>query len=204
MDNGRTNNDRIVTIRVYRLRMDDLRRRGETLYRGLSEEDKASADRFRSADDRLRRIGSAYLMQKYVGEGIYRDDNGKPRKAGAFFNVSHGGEYVVIALAPCEVGVDVEPDGRTEEEVFSRVATEEERASGDFGLVWTLKESLLKCVGTGLVADLKSAPAFPEGKKEYGERTFYCAACLYDGHRFAVTAETDKDAEVLFYEERLQ
>ena len=120
---------------------------------------------------KINRPYSISSSPKDASEGKYqltikRDKNGKPRKEGVYFNVSHGGEYVVLALAPYEVGVDVEPVKGTEEDIFSHIATEEERACDDFYLVWTLKESLLKCVGSGIVSDLRAVPAFPLGKKK--------------------------------------
>ena len=82
------------------------------------------------------------------------------------FNVSHGGKHGLIAVAPKgRLGVDVEE--RTHRRDFDRlieaafgpseqVDLKRERASGGFHLfykLWTVKEALIKALGTGLSLD---------------------------------------------------
>ena len=82
------------------------------------------------------------------------------------FNVSHSGRHGLIAVAPKgRLGVDVEE--RTHRRDFDRlieaafgpseqVDLKRERASGGFHLfykLWTVKEALIKALGTGLSLD---------------------------------------------------
>ena len=82
------------------------------------------------------------------------------------FNVSHSGKHGLIAIAPNGLlGVDVEE--RTDRRDFDRlieaafgpneqVDLRRERASGKFQLfykLWTVKEALIKALGTGLSLD---------------------------------------------------
>ena len=89
---------------------------------------------------------------------------GKPRLAGGGvrFNLSHAGELAVIAVAPFEVGVDVEhlDRGLRIREAASVACTPEEIATldllppgpraGAFLRMWTAKEAYLKATGQGL------------------------------------------------------
>jgi len=86
---------------------------------------------------------------------------------GAHFNISHSGDWVVAALSPDRVGVDIErvrpvkPGlaerffSATENRMLAGIADEAGRRDLFFTL-WTLKESFLKAVGTGLSGGLKS------------------------------------------------
>lgn len=90
------------------------------------------------------------------------DERGKPRFAGAcepHFNLSHAGSRVVCAMAPHEVGIDVERIRPCKDAVMKRCFTSEERkavreAGGDadnvFTALWTRKEALAKLSGEGL------------------------------------------------------
>jgi len=96
--------------------------------------------------------------------------HGKPRLAGSplRFNISHSGALAVIALAPVEVGVDVElPRPRRSDAIARRFYTpgEIERlfAEGDpqrradaFFRLWTCKEAFLKATGEGLSRSTRS------------------------------------------------
>ncbi|MDD4848588.1 MAG: 4'-phosphopantetheinyl transferase superfamily protein [Bacteroidales bacterium] len=84
-----------------------------------------------------------------------------------FFNISHGGEFVAIAVADVPVGIDVETwQRKVPMTIASRYfSTEEQNAlnavDGDeqkqlFFRLWTAKESYLKMLGTGLTRSLSS------------------------------------------------
>lgn len=81
-----------------------------------------------------------------------------------FFNLSHSGEWVVCALAPVEVGVDLQAERSLRASLVRKLHPSEQqlmqqlpdRAFFDF---WTLKESYCKCTGEGLRVPL-NATAF--------------------------------------------
>ncbi|MCL2011125.1 MAG: 4'-phosphopantetheinyl transferase superfamily protein [Synergistaceae bacterium] len=79
------------------------------------------------------------------------------------FNVSHSGRFVACAVSPQPVGVDVESVSPPDDAVLRRVCSPGESrfvrggflpAPAAFALIWTLKESYLKALGTGLCDDL--------------------------------------------------
>ena len=91
--------------------------------------------------------------------------NGKPILAGdsaIHFNVTHSGNFALVAIAPRRVGIDIEVlrevsnmDGLVErffgheEKETYRNLVEPQRSRGFFR-AWTCKEALMKAVGTGL------------------------------------------------------
>ncbi len=97
-------------------------------------------------------------------------EKGKPEPGGLqgiHFNISHSGEWVVAALSPFHVGVDVERIRKVPEGVANRFFSEKEKAwlasanneqekAEIFFTLWTLKESFLKAIGTGLTRSLST------------------------------------------------
>ncbi len=111
-----------------------------------------------------------------VALGIARDQmafaatpHGKPILAGHpdyHFNISHSGSWIVLAQHPADVGVDVEMirpvNLRIAKRHFSATETADLLAQttaerpGYFFDLWTLKESYVKAIGTGLRIPLSS------------------------------------------------
>jgi len=146
----------------------------------LTPQERARAERFRQADDRRRCIVGRGVLRRLLGRRLNRapgslvfgaNPHGKPTLAEAgdiAFNVSHSGEYVLVAVGrAAAIGVDVEqlrPDLDLMS-VGSRVFTPTELASiadapdtekvARFFRQWTFKEAVVKAVGLGLSLDLK-------------------------------------------------
>jgi len=82
------------------------------------------------------------------------------------FNISHSGRWVVVAVSEREVGIDVERVKKVNLGIAERFFSEMEKhqlfslpeaAQMDYFFdLWTLKESFLKAIGTGLTKPLKS------------------------------------------------
>lgn len=97
-------------------------------------------------------------------------EKGKPEPAGfrgIHFNISHSGDWVVVSLSPGAVGVDVERMRKVPEGVANRFFSEKEKnwlasaidekeKAEIFFTLWTLKESFLKAIGTGLTRSLST------------------------------------------------
>ncbi len=87
---------------------------------------------------------------------------------GIKFNVSHSGDYVVCAISSTEIGIDVEKIRdinciqianrffTTEENNYLNNTQNRQNIVENFYEIWTLKESLVKAIGTGLSFGLKS------------------------------------------------
>lgn len=101
---------------------------------------------------------------------ITHNEHGKPSLSNIlpklFFNISHSGDYIVVAFSEQEIGIDIERIGRRRMEVARRfyhpaeVEALERAPLPDqdslFFRLWSIKESFLKYTGTGLSASLSS------------------------------------------------
>jgi 4'-phosphopantetheinyl transferase len=145
----------------------------------LTLQERARADRFRQADDRRRYTVGRGVLRRLLGRRLQRapgslafgaSPHGKPTLAEAgeiAFNVSHSGDYVLVAVGRAAIGVDVEQvrPGLDLMGVGARVFTPAELASiasapeahktPRFFRHWTFKEAVVKAVGFGLSVDLK-------------------------------------------------
>lgn len=149
----------------------------------LPQERQECIGRIRHEKDRYRCLGAGLLIayglcQKGVERSrqiFCRGENGKPALAemqGVYFNASHAGDYVVAAVADCEIGIDVECRRKVHGSSVRKCCTgmEQEwlKAQADrdmaFLRLWTMKESYLKWTGEGLrvpLADIETG--LPEG-----------------------------------------
>lgn len=156
----------------------------------LTPERAEKARRFKFPDDQRRSAAAGLLLQAMLpGVEIGVNEFGKPTAAnGRGFNLTHSGSYAAIALADCEVGVDLErlrPVNalRTGRIVFCDEEMELLRGANDrsgcFFDLWTKKEALLKCMGKGFHRSAKSVNVSGDRFTEDGV-TYY-----FKTHRFS-------------------
>jgi len=115
----------------------------------------------------LRRTLSALLETAPADVPLTATDRGKPVLDGPqprrplAFNLSHSGDVVVVAFAPCGgLGIDLEVPGRDHDAArlarrfFTTAEADAVAAATDpepvFLHLWTAKEAWMKAVGTGL------------------------------------------------------
>ena len=150
---------------------------------GLSEAERATADRFRFEADRSTYLAAHWLLRNALTSvaGLPPQDwrftvrpHGKPEVDAAFglmdlrFNLSHARGFVACAISIAnEVGIDVEalsrnPDIEVADRFFSPAevailrAMPPARQPETFLRFWTLKEALIKATGEGLSRALDS------------------------------------------------
>lgn len=98
---------------------------------------------------------------------VGRDKHGKPYIEGhpkVCFNLSHSGEYAVIAYGDRPVGIDIQK-ARDVKEAFARRIMNEAEYSGqdvpdmtdskEICRIWTIKEAYSKLIGIGLSYDFR-------------------------------------------------
>lgn len=139
------------------------------------------AMQFRFHEDRLRCIGAGALLYETLGledSDLRTGEYGKPLADACdlHFNLSHSGEYIVLATARTPVGVDIErldrKPGRDPAGLIRYVAAPEERdwiyqgaddheQAKRFLQLWTMKESVVKALGEGLHRELSSFDVLP-------------------------------------------
>lgn len=148
----------------------------------LRESERARAARFVFPRNRVEYIAAHVLARRALAAAtgnpaaafhFEAGTQGKPmtrlgdRGAGVHFNLSHTKGMVAVAVAPFELGLDVEPLDRSvnlsiagryfcPEEIAWLNALPEERQGEGFLRLWTLKEAFIKATGLGLTQALDS------------------------------------------------
>ena len=121
--------------------------------------------RYKIPEAAKQELVAGYLVKRFLGvdkdEQIVRGEYGKPSlvSGNTFFSLTHSGKYVSIAIADCEVGVDIEKlrpcHDATVKKIFSiRQKAELQELSGaekdeQFTRIWTECEAILKYLGIG-------------------------------------------------------
>ena len=96
-----------------------------------------------------------YLINKLSKEPLLFNDMGKPFfENGPSFNVSHSGQYIVMAVSNKDIGVDIEENKEKDMSSLIRIFNEAEakmiKEHADFYYLWCAKESLIKCIGSSI------------------------------------------------------
>ncbi|MFM8655549.1 MAG: 4'-phosphopantetheinyl transferase family protein [Chthoniobacterales bacterium] len=144
----------------------------------LSEEEKIRADGISNPALRKRFVIGRGMRRKMLSEaaGLPIDQlvfaesaDGKPRctnVSGWDFNVSHSGDYVVVAVGTGQIGVDLEQirPVREMESIVERYFHRDEAVAWRsldtslheeaFFVLWSAREAAMKCVGLGLARGL--------------------------------------------------
>lgn len=217
----------------------------ERLLPYISEQRRRKISRFVQAKDADRSLFSELLIRFIVMQKtnmhnslitFETDAYGKPALAGCpdiHFNLSHSGDWVVCAWDPSSpVGIDIEAVrpidfglvnrffSLQEVSQFSKVPEEDKKAY--FYRLWTLKESFLKQIGTGLSVPLDSFAIrinrtdaelihfdrqFTSDANYYfqtyeiGDREYYLSVCTRHKHDpYPIRTMTDLELSSLFLE----
>jgi len=129
--------------------------------------------------------------------------DGKPYLKGLeslYFNISHCDKSIVCGISEYPIGVDVQDYEEIVDEnmmrfVFSDIEIKEIQESTDpersFTRYWTLKESYYKCIGTGLLDDMRSKNfAVGQGDQFYIEG-FYFYTRAMQSYQLSVCEEKE-------------
>ena len=195
-------------ISVYITSLNTIASAKEELLSKLNQEDLERYNRYRREEDKLRFLGGRALVYRHVGSPIEFEEKGKPYVKGAKqFSISHSGDYVVLAVddsAP--IGVDIEGRSEASQSLIDHVCSEPEidfirnHGQDSFFEIWTKKEALIKCTGTGMSVPLKSINVAENGKIEYTCRVFYIRHKIFDGYHLSVCSTREFD-EILIQQE---
>lgn len=128
---------------------------------------------FRLPDDQLRSLGAGVLIDYALNLLGYKEKNLKvafnefgkpyyPDLSNFHFNLSHSGNYVVLATDDQEVGIDIQKVVKGKEKAIIKILNEKEletsknKKTKDYVRLWTYKESYVKYLGQGLNKDIKN------------------------------------------------
>lgn len=171
------------------------------LLKNISAEQKERALRFKNEKDQLRSMLSSYLVNQLSKEEILKNSYGKPYFAlGPYFNISHSGKYVIMAISSKEVGVDIEENVEKDTDVLLKIFNEAEakmvKEHADFYYLWCAKESLIKCIGAS-INKIKEIPSLPlNGLKIFKGKDYQCQTFIYDKHIISITREGNEPFEI--------
>ena len=173
----------------------------------IDEKRKEKAFKLPTEDGRLLSLGAAYLLKKYFpNKEIKENEYGKPYiEGGPFFNISHSGDYSVLAIHPSrEVGVDIEKIDETKINAIKYTLSEEEKKENypeTLFRMWSNKESIVKCNSRGLNV-IKKVNALPlNGLRKIGPKSYFTKSELYKGYSLSITLEGEEEFEIDIKEE---
>lgn len=163
--------------------------------------------------DRLRCLAAGYLLSSclFIDEDrLMYGENNKPLSplGCAFFNLSHAGDYVVLAAAKNEVGVDIEPVERCDIDVAKRCFTSMEYAwlisqntNEAFFKLWTAKESIMKATGKGfsLAPEHFEVPLHPPFVCIVEQNLWHINSLTIDAHVLSTAVQNEpENVELVF------
>lgn len=151
----------------------------------LSVNEQLRAQRFHQHKDRVRSIAARAALRRLLAERVMSSPNdiqieldkfGKPFLPACFgieFNISHAGDYALIALSTLgKIGVDIEYRHRNISDLCIHVLTPVERtqrvwSNKNFIELWVAKESVLKALGFGITEYLQAITVLPGHDESY-------------------------------------
>ena len=171
------------------------------LLKNINDEQKEKALSYGQEIDQIRSLISSYLKNQLSQEAISKTKQGKPFfENGPYFNISHSGRYVLMAVSTSEIGVDIEEIKNRDMSSLARIFNEAEakviKEHQDFYYLWCAKESLIKCMGSTIGA-IREVPSLPlNGLKTYKGIDYQCQAFIYDNHIVSITREGKEEYQV--------
>lgn len=194
-------------IEIHLLKKNDVEDNLSLIVPLLPKERIEKANRLFKQDDRLLSLGGSYFIEKYTpSTPLLISKEGRPYKRNCHFSISHSGDYVIFAKADNPIGVDIQKFRHFKENLVSFTMSEEQvhriKNPQDFFKMWSLKESLTKCIGRGLTGDFKTIVA-KEGAYSYDGKKFYSSVKEKDDYSIAITIETEIEFSIKLIEETI-
>ncbi len=168
-------------VSVYRVPIVENQAYTSSLSALLTADEQQRAARYHAEADYYRFIVSRAALRLLLGRRIGQPPaelsfvpgtNKKPLLAAAptlHYNVSHSGNWVLIVIAPVEVGIDVEkinsdfPFQEVLAHSFSPLEQayikSQQSSQAAFYQLWTRKEAFVKATAQGIEADFSAVPA---------------------------------------------
>ena len=188
-------------VKLYTIDINTAFHHKKALLENANESQKEKAFKFKNEIDQIRSLTSSYLMNRLSKEPLLFNDMGKPfYENGPHFNVSHSGQYIVMAVSNKDIGVDIEENNDKDMSSLIRIFNEAEakmiKEHADFYYLWCAKESLIKCIGSS-ISHVKEIPSLPlNGLKTYKGKDYQSKTFVYDKHIVSITRESKEEFEI--------
>lgn len=190
------------TVDVFILNASLIKDNYDFVFSLVNQKRKEKALKYVHENDRYLSLGAGYLLKKYLPKGeIKENENGKPYlDNGPYFNISHSRDYVVLAISNTRaLGVDIEYIDSNRVDAIGYVLTSEEKDIKDSETlfrIWSNKESLIKCISSGL-KDIKDVSGLPlEGVRKVNDECYYTKSAIYDNYALSVTLKGKEPFEI--------
>ncbi|MGX5439993.1 4'-phosphopantetheinyl transferase family protein [Bacillus thuringiensis] len=197
-------------MEIYAVKITDINNQKlENICSWIDEDKRYRIKKFINKKDKIRTLIGELLIRSLTNKKLKignkkiiwgKNQYGKPYLKGYpkyYFNISHSGDFVVCAIDNNPVGIDIEKIKQIEyEEIAKGFFCDSEYAyikQGDFNHqlrkfyeVWTLKESFIKCCGSGLSMSLKSFSIEIDSRKavrilsDSGEKNNFYSMAVFD------------------------
>lgn len=151
----------------------------------------------------LVRFGFEQMGILFNWQSVLFSDKGRPYMPDAVmdFNISHSGEFVMVAIGKGKVGVDVERHRKVDLDLFDRQFNAREweiiRSADDptkqFFDYWAIKEAAIKADGRGVTVLSKTAILSDDVVLVEDTPWFYLPLAMADGYSAAVVALDAQD-----------
>jgi 4'-phosphopantetheinyl transferase len=166
------------SVDIWKVKISSEKKLQDFFLQMFNKEETEKASRYRNEEDKQRYIFGRGALRYLLGKYLNKFPNtiqfliGPDKKplldensgSNLQFNISHSGDFVLIAISNSEVGVDIEkinPDFSYKEILNSNFNKEEIdfiqnsiHPIESFYLLWTRKESLVKANSKGLIDNL--------------------------------------------------
>ena len=188
-------------VKLYTIDINTAFHHKKVLLENVNESQKEKAFKFKNEIDQIRSLTSSYLMNSLSKEPLLFNDMGKPfYENGPYFNVSHSGQYIVMAVSNKDIGVDIEENNDKDMSSLIRIFNEAEakmiKEHADFYYLWCAKESLIKCIGSS-INRIKEIPALPlNGAKAFNGKQYYVKTFIEDKHIISITRLSDEPFDI--------
>ncbi len=168
--------------------------------------------RYVQKKDKMRCLVSGLLEREILGittdEQIRYGKYGKPYLIDSerYFNISHSGDYVILAVDEYEMGIDIEQVLKANKSVANKCFTVEENhilesdcSENLFFDIWAAKEGYIKAIATGFSLDPISFSVLPlkEGEHIIDGKSWYFYWGKIEGYGMCVVSE--KEQKVVEY-----
>lgn len=157
----------------------------------LSKEEQNKVYNYKNKEDKVRSLLGYSLIKKFTSdEPVFFSELGKPLKMNSYFNVSHSGDIVVLAVSDFHnIGVDVENKNRDKKQLDLKLF-QKEMEQVSFIENWTRLEALLKCAGVGFHKGYKNVP-HNEGLNKYEGNDYFIRTFKSDDYVISVATENE-------------
>ena len=178
----------------------------------LSSERQERFNRYRTEQSKAACLVSGLLLRMTLGtdyeKRLIMNQHGKPmlKDHSCFFNISHSGDYVLLAISDCELGADIEKIAPYNPKIVKRCFTANEKEwlnqhpdNKSFYDLWTGKEAVMKAAGKGFSMNPQSFDLLPieDGKHEIHDRQWFFQWFELDGYQVCIVSSEEKKKEMI-------